>query len=464
MSEQDDKPADSRSRQHGAGQETDPPALIEPELTDVEAEAPVPDVELGTKIDDIVLTEPTLGDAEISEVTAEQASLREAAAEAHVVEQQAEEAGTLVAGPLDPRVAAAAKSAAPAADDIGVPEQTGSDDENGDGDQTNEDQTGRDDATRPDGVGAPHSRGAVNGSPLSDPGRDSHFQSGAQSGPVTGSASGQNSEISPGPAPHDDSADEPRPPDDNGSPAGSDHEDNRATDNAAVQDAEGSALGAVPPWTPVAPPQPPVVLFPSSKGHTPVEPSPAGSAPAGSAPAGSSPAGPGVPTQPGAIRPDAELKRDRGRRRFRRGPPIVVVLCVVVVLVIIVIILAGTGVIGAKSGDMVPPVDSKSADCLTNFDTANKPADPVPCTTAHEAQLVATYSFRPRASYPGEKSLKAKAASTCDQMQISAAAQKYTLKKQFAYPTKASWANGDRRVDCFYLAASGTGITESLLP
>lgn len=118
MSDQPDKPEEGDS---ASGES----AIAEPELLnaddvrlaepDVSADAVEPALE--TSPEEVHLTEPSLGAAEISEDAAEAASLDEAAAEAESVAREAEQVGTLVGGPRppeDPAEVAAPAGTAPA--------------------------------------------------------------------------------------------------------------------------------------------------------------------------------------------------------------------------------------------------------------------------------------------------------------------------------------------------------------
>lgn len=118
MSDQPDKPEDGDSAPAEA-------AIPEPELlsaddvrlSDLEVSPDAVEPTLNATAEDLRLSEPSLEGAEISDDAAEAASLEEAAAEAESVAREAENVGTLVAGPRpahDPAEVAAPSGTAPA--------------------------------------------------------------------------------------------------------------------------------------------------------------------------------------------------------------------------------------------------------------------------------------------------------------------------------------------------------------
>ena len=113
--------------------------------------------------------------------------------------------------------------------------------------------------------------------------------------------------------------------------------------------------------------------------------------------------------------------------------------------------------------DSVAPVDLEAGACLKDFQSVNAEVTVVTCDTAHNAQLVATQSYAESDSFPGTDSLAAKAEEVCSSVIYTDAASKYTdLELNRAVPTQNSWNAGDRRVDCFVVAA-GEDLTESLI-
>ncbi|MBG6189453.1 hypothetical protein IWX64_000373 [Arthrobacter sp. CAN_A212] len=128
MSDQEHTPRDSEAEPgHNDTQppqvdpfHVDEPQLVDAdavELADAEVSPETVEPELSVSADDLHLVEPSLNPARISEDTARAASLEETAAEARRVEQEALDAGALVAGTVpasDPAPQAAPAGTAPA--------------------------------------------------------------------------------------------------------------------------------------------------------------------------------------------------------------------------------------------------------------------------------------------------------------------------------------------------------------
>ena len=112
----------------------------------------------------------------------------------------------------------------------------------------------------------------------------------------------------------------------------------------------------------------------------------------------------------------------------------------------------------------VPPADFKLGDCFKDFDPEALKSTVVACDAGHSAQLVATYRYPAKDSYPGGETLKAKALEACQAAKLAAPANDFTLNFQRAYPSSTSWESGDRRVDCYVTAPGGNVITASVLP
>jgi hypothetical protein len=112
----------------------------------------------------------------------------------------------------------------------------------------------------------------------------------------------------------------------------------------------------------------------------------------------------------------------------------------------------------------VPPADFRLGDCFRDFDPEALKSTVVACDTGHSAQLVATFRYPTRDSYPGGDALKAKALEACQAARLAPAANDFTLNFQRAYPSSTSWESGDRRVDCYVMAPGGNVITASVLP
>lgn len=342
MSEQDkDKAASGETRpgsQEDKGDGVRPPVPVQAASPE-QVPATDDDVQLGTDAD-IDLPEPHLDEAAISEDVAKTTSLDEVEAEAEQVAQEAEAAGTLVAG----------REAAPRMPPAG---------------QRDRDKPGTSAAGQPAPLGRPAGRPA----------------------PQRTAAAGQ-------PAP-------PRP------------------------------------WVP---PQPAVPAY----------------LPAEAA---------GGP-EPGTRRARRGTAAGKGKGRGRKRLPLavgaaVVALVLIALLIWLIVSLASGG--GQSSTRSGAPQDWKQGDCLKGFSDASHPADVVPCTAAHSAQLVGTYFYPTDAGYPGADTLKAKAQDVCTGVKLTPASEKYSLKQFTAYPSETTWNNKDRRVDCLISDTDGDKITESLI-
>jgi len=114
--------------------------------------------------------------------------------------------------------------------------------------------------------------------------------------------------------------------------------------------------------------------------------------------------------------------------------------------------------------EAVPPADFQVGDCFRDFDPEALKSTIVACDTGHSAQLVAIFRYPTDSAYPGGEVLKAKALEACQAAKLAPAANDFTLNFQRAYPSSTSWESGDRRVDCYVMAAGGNLITASVLP
>ncbi len=207
-----------------------------------------------------------------------------------------------------------------------------------------------------------------------------------------------------------------------------------------------------------------------------------GRAPAAGRPAPPRPWVPPQPAVPAYLPAEATGGPEPGTRRARRGTvagkgngkgpgrnrlPLIAGAAVVALVLIglliwlIVSLASGGGQSSTRSG---APQDWKQGDCLKGFSDASHPADVVPCTAAHSAQLVGTFFYPADAGYPGADTLKAKAQDVCTGVKLTPASEKYSLKQFTAYPSETTWNNKDRRVDCLISDPDGDKISESLLP
>jgi hypothetical protein len=111
----------------------------------------------------------------------------------------------------------------------------------------------------------------------------------------------------------------------------------------------------------------------------------------------------------------------------------------------------------------VGPLDFRVGDCFKDFDPEASKSTVVACTSDHSAQLVAVTHYADGDAYPGREGLKTRAREACQTAALTEKSNDYNLNYRLAYPSTASWAKGDRRVDC-YVTASGNVIKASLLP
>jgi hypothetical protein len=111
----------------------------------------------------------------------------------------------------------------------------------------------------------------------------------------------------------------------------------------------------------------------------------------------------------------------------------------------------------------VAPPDFRLGDCFKDFAPDALKSTIVACDTGHSAQLVAIYRYPTADPYPGAEALKAKALEACQAARLAPAANDYTLNFQRSYPSRTSWESGDRRADCYVMAA-GNVINSSVLP
>jgi hypothetical protein len=119
---------------------------------------------------------------------------------------------------------------------------------------------------------------------------------------------------------------------------------------------------------------------------------------------------------------------------------------------------------GQLPQDGVGALDYQLGDCFENFDPEATESRVVACTTGHSAQLVAVHRYAESDSYPGIAALREKGREICQGAALTDAVANYVLMQRNAYPSDTSWAQGDRRVDCYVTADKGNVIMESLIP
>jgi hypothetical protein len=108
----------------------------------------------------------------------------------------------------------------------------------------------------------------------------------------------------------------------------------------------------------------------------------------------------------------------------------------------------------------ISPLELQAGACILGFDSANVSADvtTVTCTTPHNAQLLATTSLPEDAEFPGEATLSASGDELCNAVPIdeNAAGEYPNLTLTQVTPTSGTWADGDRRIDCFVVSDEGS--------
>ncbi|MGV0108683.1 septum formation family protein [Arthrobacter sp. CP30] len=172
-----------------------------------------------------------------------------------------------------------------------------------------------------------------------------------------------------------------------------------------------------------------------------------------------------IPTTPDGGT-DGHPKRDRTRSR-RGGRPLLLLVGGAVVLLglLVWVLVALFG--GSEDEDRVDPSSIAAGECLADFTVITEEAVLVRCTEPHNAQLVATEEYPEDADFPGRDQLGLRAEAACasasediDPDVVTADLQVTLLR---ATPTAETWADGDRRVDCFAVVENGDAIEQSLL-
>ncbi|WP_329235418.1 MULTISPECIES: septum formation family protein [unclassified Streptomyces] len=84
----------------------------------------------------------------------------------------------------------------------------------------------------------------------------------------------------------------------------------------------------------------------------------------------------------------------------------------------------------------------------------------VPCTEAHKGQVVGEFSVDEKSEYPGDAELSKLADTGCPPETQKFVSDPWAVPEGVGlfiyYPTKESWATGDRAVSCTYAKESGT--------
>lgn len=265
-------------------------------------------------------------------------------------------------------------------------------------------------------------------------------------------------------------------------PAGASAGDQGAAEPAAASPAEGEppapdAGKAAEPATAAIPPADWAPAPASTDGSAPEKnwySTGKDSAPADSTPADST-GGKEAPASPGA-----------GQDRKTDWKPLVIIGAVVIVAVVIIVMIVSSLTSGSPAGGAASPSSSHSAaetanadgvvaedvspfdfqqgQCFTEFEAVMRHATVVTCDTPHKAQLVGTFSYGEDEEFPGADELNMKAEDVCTAVVLNdSAADHPDLKDSYGMPSEETWAQGDRRIDCFKIAVEGEQLTGSLV-
>ena len=163
---------------------------------------------------------------------------------------------------------------------------------------------------------------------------------------------------------------------------------------------------------------------------------------------------------------DGQLRRDRTRRKHSNRPLLLAAAAAVVLLgllVWLVISLLGE----ADHDDLVDPSSISAGECLADFTAITEDAAVVDCSEPHNAQLLASESYPEDAAFPGRDQLSARAEASCaaasGSVDPDAVTEDLEITLLRATPTEGTWADGDRRVDCFAVIENGATVTRSLI-
>ncbi|GAA1124922.1 hypothetical protein [Arthrobacter flavus] len=511
MSDQERTPRDSESDPAKDGTEehqSEPihvaePQLVDPDtvqLSDAEVSPETVEPELSVSADDVQLVEPSLNPARISEDTARAASLEEIAAEARRVEQEALDAGLLVAGTVptaDPTTKAAPAGTAPAGGAAGdtTAGDTDSADVSADGSTG-----GRSDAADETPDAEPGDVPRDTDAPVTtedsedDPGDADDADAVENADEVVAlestdttralpsfAADGDAPEWAPavtdaqrwdrlfettGPEPHAsaatgiDSDAEPGADTEIPSPAPASE---AATTDPADLPAGMRAAPRTSPGTPEGPTGP--------QGSYPEQPSEPPAEPTGG-PYGLPPAG----TRRRDSRQVASSGKDK--RGLLIGGVLLGLLALGLLIWGLVSLITGltaspereplgNGTPGADGiiAENVMPLDLEEGQCLRDFVDINSASTVVTCSTPHNAQLLASDLYADDAEFPGDEALALRAQEVCDGVDLdeTAAARYENLELLRVTPREGAWSDGDRRVDCLVTSDEGNVISDTLI-
>jgi hypothetical protein len=174
-----------------------------------------------------------------------------------------------------------------------------------------------------------------------------------------------------------------------------------------------------------------------------------------------------IPTLPDAgEEPAVHPKRDRTRPTGTRFPLLLIIGGAVILLGLLIWLLVSLFG-GADDEARVDPSSLAAGECLADFAGITEDAVLVDCTEAHNAQLVASEDYPDDAQFPGREQLGIRAETACAAASADINPDVVTEDLQVtllrATPTAETWADGDRRVDCFAVVENGDTVTQSLL-
>ena len=123
---------------------------------------------------------------------------------------------------------------------------------------------------------------------------------------------------------------------------------------------------------------------------------------------------------------------------------------------------ASPGLDGIIAPD-VPADQFRDGDCLQGFTGPLEPSTVVTCETAHNAQLIGTFSIEGDA-FPGPAAILAQSEDLCKSVPLDPTSPLDTgWSYHFSRPSEATWQTGDRAVACFLALNEGT-VRVSMLP
>lgn len=169
-----------------------------------------------------------------------------------------------------------------------------------------------------------------------------------------------------------------------------------------------------------------------------------------------------APTAPGE---DAQYRRDRTQRKRTR--PLLFALAAVVVVLALLTWLLVSLFGGSEDEDLVDPSSLATGECLADFTVITEDAQLVDCSEPHNAQLLASESYGDDDAFPGREQLAARAEAECSEASEAIDPDVVTEDLEVtllrATPTEGTWADGDRRVDCFAVLENGATLDRNML-